>query len=93
MAYPFWMAMHPDTPDHIHQAISKAWLENWKDPATLALFKKGNKAEPVVLNSAQATRIAKTFQTTMPDSAKQWLQAEFGLAKKAKRAKAPPKKK
>ena len=93
MAYPFWMVMHPDTPDNIHQAISKAWVDNWKDPGSLALFLKGNKAPPVVLNSAQATRIAKTFQTTMPDSAKQWLRAEFGLAKKAKRAKAPPKKK
>ena len=92
-AYPFWVVMNPKTPDKIHQVFAKAFEDNWKDKATQALFVKGNKTLPVILNSAQATKLAKSFSTTMSPAAKEWLQSEYGVAKKSPRSKIKGKKK
>ena len=91
--YALWMAMNPNTPDNIYNIMAKAFDDNWNDPETIAFYVKGNKNPPVVLNSAQATQLTTTFKSAMSDSAKKWLQAEFGIAKKAPRTKGQGKKK
>ena len=84
--YSSWLVMHPKTPDNITSVLRKAVSDNWKDPATLALYKKGNKVAPVILSAKEAMALASNFNT-MTEGAKRYYQEQFGIAKASRKKK------
>ena len=86
MTYTGWMVMHPDTPANITAVLRKAFIDNWRDPATQASFIKGNKMSPIVLNGPEAKNLASNFDK-MPAGAKSYFAKEFGIAKASKKKK------
>ena len=81
-----WMVMNPGTPDNITSTLQKAFTDNWNDPATVALYKKGNKVRPVVLSGEEALALASNFNT-MTEGAKRYYQEQFGIAKASRKKK------
>lgn len=78
--------MNPGTPDNITSTLQKAFTDNWNDPATVALYKKGNKVRPVVLSGEEALALASNFNT-MTEGAKRYYQEQFGIAKASRKKK------
>ena len=66
--------------------MRKAWKDNWSDPATQALYKKGNKTLPILLQGADADAILNNFKS-MPEGAKKYFAVETGIAKKNRKKK------
>ena len=80
------MYLPPGTPKNVVGAMRKAWKDNWSDPATQALYKKGNKTLPILLQGADADAILNNFKS-MPEGAKKYFAVETGIAKKNRKKK------
>ena len=80
------MYLPPGTPKNVVGAMRKAWKDNWSDPATQALYKKGNKTLPTLLQGADADAILNNFKS-MSEGAKKYFAVETGIAKKNRKKK------